>query len=76
MPNITASPETLMAQAPMTIEIYLRAAVRMLDDQFRSGYADSNPALVGQLVQAMALDFAASTVGKELGEMSDAIAAG
>ena len=52
-----ASAETLMRQAPMTIEVYLHAVVEMLDKQFRNGYAERNPDLVGALVIACTRDF-------------------
>lgn len=47
----------LLLQAHITIESYTAAAKRILDQTFAPGYAMKNPALVGQLVQAMTADF-------------------
>lgn len=69
-----ATPETLMRQAPMTIEVYLLEAVKIIDEQFGSGYAKKNPELVGSFIQACASDFQAGFLGGEIEKLAELIA--
>jgi hypothetical protein len=48
----------LMEHASMTVHDYMRNVVDDIDAQFGEGYAQEHPELVGQLVQACAIDFA------------------
>lgn len=57
IPTITASPQTLMDQAPKTVVGYMQDAVRYIDSEFGEGYAAKNPALVAAFIQACAQDF-------------------
>lgn len=55
--NITAEPDTLMRQAPTTVELYLKEVIEMVDVNFGKGYARANPALVASLVETCAKDY-------------------
>lgn len=56
MPEVTADATTLMRQAPMTAEYYLREAVDQIDRVFGSGFAKKNPELVSVFMQVCAQD--------------------
>ncbi len=56
MPEVTADGTTLMRQAPMTAEYYLRGAVEQIDSVFGDGFAKKNPQLVGVFMQVSAQD--------------------
>ena len=80
--HISASTETLMRQAPMTIADYMRDAVKFIDEQFGEGFAKQNPALVSAFIQASALDYhtaymkiAAQELGGDVATVSTAIEA-
>ena len=55
--RITASTETLLDQAGATAGIFLRAAIREIDESLGDGYAIKNPALVAQITRIAAEDF-------------------
>ena len=73
MTTVPATYDTLLSQAAGTPDVFLRSAIRMLDEQFGPGYAKANPQLVGQLILASSIDFATASFGKVIGEMSDMI---
>lgn len=73
MTTIEASYDTLMKQAADTVETYLSRSIRMLRERFGDKFADDNPALIGQLVSAMASDFHSGVIGKAVGELADVI---
>lgn len=73
MTTIEASYDTLLKQAGDTVEVYLRRAARMLNEEFGDGYAEKNQALVGQLVTAMANAMSSATFGKSIGEVADVL---
>jgi hypothetical protein len=62
-----------MNQAVNTINAYLSDVVEALDKRFGEGYAAANPALVGAMVQACALDFAACYLHNALDTVADSI---
>lgn len=65
---ITADFDTLLRQASMTAEDYMRSAKRSIDETFGDGYAAKNPALVAAFMQTAATDFATSSNGKVFGD--------
>jgi hypothetical protein len=78
--DITASWDTLMRQASMTVHDYVTAIIGTIDEHFGKGYAKQNPALVAALVQATTADFrttslvvASQNVAKELNNIASAI---
>lgn len=54
---IRASNDTLLEQAPMTADEYLRAGVRTIDKQFGDGYAKEHPELLAAYMKTCATDF-------------------
>ena len=56
MPEVTADATTLMRQAPMTAEYYLREAVEQINAVFGDDFAKKNPQLVGVFMQVSARD--------------------
>lgn len=66
MSEVTASFDTLMRQAPSTIALYLRDAVREIDNIFGKGYSAEHPNLVAAFITACASDFNFSAIQKEL----------
>ncbi len=67
--SITASVNTLMRQAPMTVLDYVRAIREGMGDE----WADENPQALTTLVQAAALDFHTGIIGRELGRLVEAV---
>lgn len=53
---VTASPESLMEQAPETVARFLRNAVEKIDKEFGEGFSKENPALVGVFIHACLVD--------------------
>lgn len=58
------SPETAMRQAHLTADEYMKACQDHIDRLFGKGYAQANPALLGAMVIASALDFHSAMVGE------------
>lgn len=58
---ITASPETLMEQAPEVAARFLKTAIKAIDKECGSGYAEANPTLIGAFIQASVMEFNAKT---------------
>ena len=73
MTTIPASYDTLFGQAKDAVQDYFYRARNMLDESFGEGYAEKNPALVGQLVTAMATEMSGATFGKSVGEVADVL---
>ena len=69
MDRITATAETLMRQAPMSVETYLHEAHTMIDGVYGDGYAEKHPELIAAFIQACASDFQASFLGAVLQDM-------
>ena len=59
--EVTASFEELINQATTTTDEYMYKAVKRIDERFGEGYAKEHPELVGQMVQAAAMDFASNS---------------
>lgn len=75
MPNdVTAIPETLMRQAWMTADEYLRYAIECIDLRFNTvGYAKEHPELVAAFMNTAARDFHTGMMAKTLGYIGDTI---
>ncbi|MCJ1959901.1 hypothetical protein [Novosphingobium mangrovi (ex Hu et al. 2023)] len=73
MTRITASPETLMNQAGMTVEVYLNQALRLTARNFGDEFAENNPEFVSQLVMAMASDYGHSIVAAAISDLAEVI---
>lgn len=54
--QITASFDTLMRQAPATVELYWHEAIKVIDNSFSKGYAKQHPELLGTFLQTCARD--------------------
>ena len=66
---ITADADTLMRQAAMTADEYLRKAISAIDEAFdERGYAKKHPELIAAFMQTCAMDFGAAILAKELAE--------
>jgi hypothetical protein len=61
---ISADYDTLMRQAPMTVQGYLLAAIKYIDGALGKGYAHAHPELLAACVSASAADFHTSMVCK------------
>ena len=61
---VTGSFDTIIRQASLTAEEYMRAAVSSIDEQFGNGFAKANPVLVAAFMNAAALDGAAMVQAK------------
>ena len=70
---ITASGDTLMRQAPATIEVYMIDAVDMIDKKFGTGYSQKHPELVAAFIQASSVDLASAIITKGLQEIGNSI---
>ena len=68
--------DTLMRQAPMSADLYLRKAVESIDEVFGAGYAKAHPAVVTAFLQACAVDFATTMGSNAINRLADAINAG
>lgn len=71
---ITASYDTLLKQAPMTADEYLRAAVRSIDEQFEKGYAQKHPELIAAFMQVCVSDLGTSILVIAIQEAASEIA--
>jgi len=56
-PQVTASPEESLRQASMTAHQYFHAAIKTIDEQFRAGFAQTDPELIGAFMRTAARDF-------------------
>lgn len=54
---ITADATTLMRQASMTAQVYLKEAVECIDTEFGEGYAKDHPDLVAEFMHVSGQDF-------------------
>ena len=62
MIRITASPETLMRQAGMTADVYLRDAIENIEKRLGKGFAAKNPELIAAMIKASSADYAVSAI--------------
>lgn len=70
---IKASNDTLLEQAPMTADEYLRAGVRTIDKQFGEGYAKLHPELLAAYMKTCAMDFGTSMLVVAIQEAAEQI---
>jgi hypothetical protein len=70
---MTANAETLMRQAPMTADTYLRECVKSIDSQFGQGFAKANPAVLAAMLQASSMDFASMVISNSFDRVAVAI---
>jgi hypothetical protein len=73
MAEISADSSTLMRQASMTVDVYMREAITRIDQAFGIDYAKKHPELVGAFIQAAAMDMTGSIIAKMVEEIADAI---
>lgn len=73
--EITAGWTTLLEQASMTADTYLREAIRRIDDQLGKGYARDHPELVAAFMKVASEDLRTSAIGVAAQQIRDAIAA-
>ena len=73
MDRPTIGNQEAMFQAGSTVDVYLGAAVKMLDGQFGEGYAKANPQLVAALVSSQANDYNSVSLVKALYAIADAV---
>lgn len=71
--RVSANAKTLMDQAPMTIDTYMRSAVESIDRQFGKGFAHGNPSLVAAYLVSCSIDYATATIAKRLEFVADKI---
>lgn len=63
---ITANAQTLMNQAPATVDVYLTEAVKSIDDHLGKGYSQKNPGLVAAFIQTCAIDLGCAVLAQQL----------
>jgi hypothetical protein len=73
MQKITASFETLMNQAPMTSNTYMKQAIIMIDEQLGEGFAKKNPELIGQFMRTCATDNFTLTLSSVIQDLDKSI---
>lgn len=71
--RITGDSDTLMYQGPATAEVYLDAAIRILEARFGVGAAEKYPEILAAMVNASALDFGAAIISRAIETAADAI---
>lgn len=71
--RVNATAETLMRQAPMTVQVYLHDAITIIDERFGNGFAKATPELLGQFLVACALDFQAGIVARSIEHLADQV---
>jgi hypothetical protein len=71
---ITADYTTLMNQASMTADEYMRKAVDAIDMKLGDDYASDHPELIAAMIQAAAIDFGTACICKAIQEAADTIA--
>lgn len=70
---ITASSDTLMRQAPMTVGFYLGQAVKDIDEVFGPGYAKKHPELVGEYLRSCAIDLQTGVMARAIETLAEAV---
>lgn len=68
--DISADYNSLMEQAAPTVMVYVRAIRKEMGET----WVEQNPQAFATLVQAAAIDFHGSCVGKEIGKLTQAVA--
>lgn len=75
--EISASAETLMRQAGLTADEYMKSGIKHIDATFGDGFAKANPALLAAFMQTAAIDYhSAATIvaGQKVEEQLASIA--
>ena len=76
MNDVTA--DTLMRQAPTTVDFYLKEAIASIDDRLGEGSAKKHPELLAAFIKASAMDFSYALISlqleNKLEEIAEAIA--
>jgi hypothetical protein len=69
--SIGAGNSTLLRQAPMTADVYMKCAVHDINELFGLGYARAHPELVAAYMQTAAMDMGAAVIARaiELGKV-------
>jgi hypothetical protein len=62
--TIMADNQELLEQAPMTAEVYLRAAVRCIDNLLGAGYAKEHPELIVGFMQTAAAELGSAAIAQ------------
>ena len=73
MDDITASYETLMNQAPSTVELYMLEGANIIEKQFGQGYAFKHPELLSAFIIACSNDFATACITKAIQQCASEI---
>ena len=60
----------LMYDAAPTAGIHMRGCIQQIDSEFGKGYTKNNPGLLGQMVQAAALDLHTAAISKAMGGLN------
>jgi hypothetical protein len=71
--SISAGSETLMRQASMTADEYLREAIERIDLRLGHGYAKAHPELIAAFMQTAALDFGAAVIARAIETAANAL---
>lgn len=66
MEKIEANFMTIMRQASMTSDEFLREAIKNIDARLGAGYAAKNPQLIGAMVMASAIDEGCTVMAKTI----------
>jgi hypothetical protein len=81
--SIEAGNDTLLRQAPMTADEFMKSAIDCIDARLGKGYAIQHPELVGAFMQASAIDLGTAVIARAIEalasaskESADTIAAG
>jgi hypothetical protein len=70
MAEISADSSTLMRQASMTVDVYMKEAITRIDRAFGIDYAKEHPELVGAFIQAAAMDMTGSIIAKMIEQVA------
>ena len=63
----------LMYDAAPTAGIHMRGCVEEIDTEFGAGYAEKHPELLGQMIQAAAMDLHTAAISKAMGGLNKTI---
>jgi len=68
---VEADNYTLLQQAPMTAEQYMRHGAERIDATFGDGYAKKHPELVAAFMQTAAIDLGTSIIARAIDNMKE-----
>ena len=72
--NSRLTANDLMAEAPDTVNFYLRRAIEHIEDSFGEGYAKEHPELLAGFIQACAIELHTAIEAKEISDAITAVA--